>query len=125
MEDQIFKIYKHPWKKKIVTFIEWIKVNWVLVGFCFTLVGIFLAWAFYDVSFLLPLEEMEVRQKETRDKIEKKKRLKQMLARHLELGNTFLNNERYKEAAQEFNTDFHRCENCHNHPLNSIYKSTT
>ncbi len=92
------------------SFFRWFSPNLAAV----VLVVAMLAWIsasfFYkDVSILYPVEEImtrisefKVKQGKYRDRIDKLKFKKKLLKRHLDLGNSFLNDDRHKPAKKEF-----------------------
>lgn len=83
--------------------LQWVNTHWPLLAVGVTLLSVFVAWWQYDVALLQPLEEIAAKQAEYRTKVQQRDFQKRMVERHLQLGNEFLGNSRYKAATAEFN----------------------
>ena len=82
--------------------LDWLSAHWVLVAFCLSLLAVILAWIFFKVSPLQPLEEIAHKQAEYRRNDAQRDFKRKMVQRHLALGKAFLNVGQYKGAELEY-----------------------
>jgi len=95
--------------KGFSSILKWISSNGAAFILFFALIVAFEGRRLYDLPFLYPVEELAGRMDESRQKrLDYKEKLnhlklkKQLLHRHLNLGNSFLNDDRHEAAKKEF-----------------------
>ena len=88
--------------KKISSILKWINDNWYVATLLFSILVIFMAWQFFDVSPFQPFQEMREKQEVNRKRMRDFAFQEKLVKNYLKLGNFLLDDSRYKAAKKEF-----------------------
>lgn len=82
--------------------LSFISANWPIFLFILSIFGVLIGWVILDISPLQPFEEIAFKQSEYRLLAKQESMKSEMVSRHLQLGNTFLNVMQIEAAKKEF-----------------------